>query len=214
MAELLNRKKRKKPVAIAVSVILALLTLLVLGFLIFSIWLNQSYFVVTVDGSSMNDTLKSGDRLYASPSVKAERGNIIIIDATQHPSFQKNDGSERLLIKRLIAVEGDSVKCEEGFLYLKKAGEETYQKLEESYLNQTTGYFEEVIVGEGEIFFLGDNRANSKDARESGCMKYTDIIGVVPNWAVKNKSAITGWEKFRKSVADFFTVDTLHRTGE
>ena len=44
-------------------------------------------------------------------------------------------------------------------------------------------------------------------------MNFEDIIGVVPNWAVKNKGAITKWEKFRKSVADFFTVDIVHRTG-
>lgn len=44
-------------------------------------------------------------------------------------------------------------------------------------------------------------------------MNYEDIIGVVPKWAVKNKGAITKWEKFRKSVADFFTVDIVHRTG-
>ncbi len=198
---------------IALGVIMGILSVLAIGFLIFSIWLNSSYFVVTVDGGSMNDTLHSEDRLYASYSAKAKRGDIVIIDATEHPAFKPSDGSERLLIKRLIAVEGDSVKCEEGIVYLKKAGEQTYQKLEEPYLNQTTGDFKEVEVGAGQIFFLGDNRANSKDAREAGCMNFEDIIGVVPNWAVRNKGAITKWEKFRKSVADFFTVDIVHRTG-
>lgn len=116
---------------IALGVIMGILSVLAIGFLIFSIWLNSSYFVVTVDGGSMNDTLHSEDRLYASYSAKAKRGDIVIIDATEHPAFKTSDGSERLLIKRLIAVEGDSIKCEDGIVYLKKAGEQTYQKLEE-----------------------------------------------------------------------------------
>ncbi|MDE6676098.1 MAG: signal peptidase I [Clostridia bacterium] len=215
MAEFLTAKKRKKKsVTVAISVILGLLTVLALIFLFFNIWLYQRHFIVTVQGDSMNTTLSSGDILYATRSAKnVSRGDVVIIDATEHPVYRNPDGSEKLLIKRLIAIEGDCVKCEDGYLYLKKAGEAEYGKLDEVYLTQTTDDFEEVVVGEGEIFFLGDNRANSTDARRSGCMKQEDILGIVPKWAVKNKGAITRWEKFRKSVANFFTVDTVHRTG-
>lgn len=220
MAEFLTVKKRKKKfVTVAVSVVIGFLTVFALVFLFFNVWLYQKHFIVTVQGDSMSTTLSSGDVLYATRSAKnVSRGDVVIIDVTGHPVYRNADGSEKLLIKRLIAIEGDSVKCEDGYLYLKKAGEAEYSKLEEPYLTQTTDDFgkfenEEVIVGEGEIFFLGDNRSNSTDARRSGCMKQEDILGVVPKWAVKNKDAITRWEKFRKSVANFFTVDTVYRTG-
>lgn len=209
MEKPLTEKKKNRSVAIVVSVLLGILTLLAIGFLSFNIWLYQKHFVVTVDGSSMNDTLMSGDILYATRSAKnVKRGDVVIIDATHHPTFQKGDGVERLLIKRVIALAGDKISCEEGKVYLNG------EPLDEPYLNQDTEDFAEVEVGEGEFFFLGDNRKDSKDARESGCMKTGTIIGVVPEWAIGKKRTITGWEKFRKSVASFFTVDTVHRTGE
>lgn len=209
MEQSLTEKKKKRSVAIVVSVILGILTLIAIGFLSFNIWLYQLHFVVTVDGSSMNDTLMSGDILYATRSAKnVKRGDVVIINATHHPTFQKGDGEERLLIKRVIALEGDTIFCEEGVVYLNG------EPLSEPYLNQTTADFEEISVGEGEFFFLGDNRKDSKDARESGCMQIETILGVVPEWAIIKKGTITGWESFRKSVASFFTVDTIHRTGE
>lgn len=207
-----QKRKKSKVLTVTLSVIVSILTLMVLGILIFSIWLNRNYFVVIVDGTSMNDTLSNDDRLYASYKTNAQRGDIIVIDATNHSTFANKDGSEKLLIKRLIAIEGDVVSCRDGKLYLNG------ELLDEPYLNQLTSRFDqfennEITVGEGEIFFLGDNRSNSKDARDSGCMSYGDIVGVVPKWAVRNKGSITKWEKFRKSVSDFFAVGTLHRTG-
>lgn len=209
------RKKRKKSkaVTITISVIVSLITLFILGLLITNIWINRNYFVVIVDGQSMHDTLQTQDRLYASYKVNAQRGDIIIIDATKYPRFANADGSEKLLVKRLIALEGDTVECKEGVVYLNG------EVLAEPYLNQPTPDFKNVTVGEGEIFFLGDNRNNSSDSEElvkhgENFLKYEDIVGVVPKWAVRNKGTITGWEKFRKSVSDFFSVGTIHRTGE
>ena len=76
-------------------------------------------------------------------------------------------------IKRVIAVEGDHLKIEEGKVYLN--GEE----LDEPYLREgiTTkgGNYTEVIVPKGCVFVMGDNRPHSTDSRSFGCIPVEKI---------------------------------------
>lgn len=191
---MLNQSERD-PRTTVLSVLCTLLVLLLLAVLIFQIWIGQNFFIVDVEGSSMTDTISDGDLLYAEKHFTAERGDVVVIDVEHYGLFAK--GTKRV-IKRLIAKEGDCVKCEGGVVYLKRAGGE-YQPLDEPYAKGRTYSFKEVQVGSGEIFFLGDNREDSKDARDVGCLKYQDITGVVPEWAIGIKGFSTGWESFRLS---------------
>lgn len=70
-------------------------------------------------------------------------------------------------------------------------------KLYEPYAYYAYDYgFALYEMGEGEIFFLGDNRTNSKDSRykegdshfSDRLYKATDVYGVVPDWAIKYKA--------------------------
>lgn len=72
-------------------------------------------------------------------------------------------------IKRVIGVAGDHVLVQNGKVYLN--GEE----LKEDYLastveTQRNGPFYDVIVPEGCIFAMGDNRGDSMDCRGFGCI--------------------------------------------
>lgn len=72
-------------------------------------------------------------------------------------------------IKRVIGVAGDHILIENGKVYLN--GEE----LEEEYLREgiTTerrGKFYDLTVPEGCVFAMGDNRPESMDCREFGCI--------------------------------------------
>ena len=71
-------------------------------------------------------------------------------------------------IKRVIAVEGDYIKIEEGKVYLNG------QELNEPYLREgiTTegGTFNDVKVPAGCVFVMGDNRPHSTDSRSFGCV--------------------------------------------
>lgn len=195
--QMLGREKPSLSNA-ALTVAFCLLVALLLLHLVFV----TNYFGVLVSGRSMEGTLFDGDCLYADKTAIPERGDVIIVDVTDYPEFQttqKDKDGRRHIIKRLIAVEGDVVRISEGMVYLRLAGEEEFRLLEEDY---ATGKIplsgqRDFAVGEGEIFFLGDNRAYSKDCSVVGCLKRTDIEGVVPKWAIERKELIKKWETFR-----------------
>ena len=78
-------------------------------------------------------------------------------------------------IKRVIALPGEHVKIENGKVYING------QELEESYLQDeviTTdldGAFTDLVVPEGTVFVMGDNRSKSTDSRRFGCVPYEKI---------------------------------------
>lgn len=80
-------------------------------------------------------------------------------------------------IKRIIALEGDHVEIKDNKVYIN--GEE----LKEEYLPEGTTTSSEVftnfIVPEGYVFAMGDNRNNSIDCREFGCIPLEKIEGTV-----------------------------------
>lgn len=140
---------------------------------------------VVVDGDSMNDTLTNGDRLLLQTVFyTAERGDIVVIYQETAP--------QKPLIKRVIATGGDSLRLDPlanngmGEVYLKKAGQNNWELLNEPYVNYPLQWsinaaYEsvEITVPAGEVFVLGDHRNNSHDSRTIGCIKETDVVGGV-----------------------------------
>jgi signal peptidase I len=181
------------------------LTIMLLAVLSFRIYWGQTYEGVIVDGVSMNQTLYNGEKLLmrkASAGEKAKRGDIIVVYVGDYPECA--DVASDYLIKRLIAIEGDRVKCQDGQLSICYAGETDYVQLEEPYAYYSSSQaklnydFSEYVVGKGEIFFLGDNRNNSRDSRYQepqgshlDCLyKEKDIYGIVPNWALDHQKIL------------------------
>ena len=131
--------------------------------------------VVVVSGSSMLPTLVSGDRLlllstplYHTPSY----GDIIV---ASKDSFE--DGEP--IIKRVIAVEGQTVDIDfsTGTVYVDGVA------LNEPYINNLTTLSEGVnfplVVEDGCVFVLGDNRGRSQDSRspQIGQIDKREILG-------------------------------------
>lgn len=81
-------------------------------------------------------------------------------------------------IKRVIGVAGDHVVIQED-------GSVTVndQKLDEPYLQEQftsqSGVYTDVVVPEGCIFVMGDNRQESKDSRYFGCIPLERLDGYV-----------------------------------
>lgn len=162
--------------------IICLLLLFCVGHYAFSCVYSGIY----VEGNSMNETLKDGDCLYVNKWKEPKRGDIIVIDVTVYK--QQGLFSGEYIIKRLIGIAGDKLYCSNGIVYIMYSGTSEYIALSESYVSSLTPSFDEITVGEGEIFFLGDNRSISKDSTEVGCLKESDIYGVVTEWSIKNKT--------------------------
>ncbi len=106
----------------------------------------------------MADTLEKGSLIIASRlsyiNADVERGDIVIFS---HPEID-----EKYVVKRVIAVGGDTVEIKEGRVYLN----ESSLPLEENYVNEfSEDYMEKLTVPEGCLFVLGDNRRESVDSR-------------------------------------------------
>ncbi len=179
----------------------------------FTCW-HSAFGGVQVDGGSMLHTLQSGEYLlvrYFDEGDELPYGSVIVVDIGHYPEIQEYNRKQReknpnwvdtqYLIKRLIAKEGDKVRCKQGIVEVWYAGTDGYQVLDEPYAyyagHPEKYSFSEYVVGEGEIFFLGDNRNISLDSRYkdggshlSSLYKESDIHGIVPTWAIERKDAL------------------------
>ena len=194
-------KERSSPVFYCV------LALILLCALLFRTYWTDHFGCVRVDGPSMENTFVDGETLLLRYGTNAKRGDVIVVDVREYkdensPKFDKvvnGFGDTDFLIKRLIAVEGDSVKCEGGVVYVRYAGTQEYVALKEDYIkNGSNSDFGEYFVEEGEIFFLGDNRVISLDSRYNehstphimDLYRVEDIYGVVPEWAIEHRKLL------------------------
>lgn len=76
-----------------------------------------------------------------------------------------------LLIKRVIAIGGDEVEIKNGNVYVNGEITEVYNDALVDY----TLYECNIVIPEDCCYVLGDNRGNSLDSREYGCIPYKDV---------------------------------------
>ncbi len=121
----------------------------------------------TVNGHSMDDTLKEGEQLIVNSSAEPGFGDIIVFDY---------GGS--YFVKRVIGMPGDVIKVLDGVLYINNV------KYNEAYLSpgNTSGFKNSsfaAVINEDEYFVMGDNRDHSLDSRNFGCIPKDSVAGVV-----------------------------------
>ena len=118
-------------------------------------------------------------------SIEAERENPVAeykhnINGifTKFRYYVLEIGKDRY-IKRVIGLPGEHVKIEEGKVYIN--GEE----LQEDYLQPNVvtgslnGAYTDLVVPEGCVFVMGDNRAESTDSRRFGCVPQEKLESIV-----------------------------------
>ncbi|WP_371576654.1 signal peptidase I [Streptomyces sp. NBC_01314] len=121
------------------------------------VWGAIAYAPYTVPTDSMAPTITSGDRILAERIDGAEirRGDVVV--------FRQETWGNSPLVKRVVAVGGDTVACCTG-------GKLTVngKKIDEAYLPEgqaaeLTG-IPEITVPKGRLFLLGDERSGSLDS--------------------------------------------------
>lgn len=171
--------------------------------------------------TSMNNTLQEGQRLWLNRWIRTVKGtykvgDIITFEAPSdsyitldkinfdYPVAKYNNIPKSLwskfayyvlettktsYIKRVIGVAGDHIKIENGKVY------RNGQELNETYLSEGTTtegkIFSDIVVPEGYVFAMGDNRNHSTDCRDFGC---------IPVEKIESKVAFRFWplNKFGK----------------
>ncbi len=129
-----------------------------------------------IPSDSMMPTLEVGDRLVIEkvsynfhPPVT---GDIIVF---QPPQQLKRYGytKNQAFIKRVIGLPGDTIKIENGLVYIND------QPLPENYIAEPPEYalLTSVKVPENQYFVMGDNRNNSNDSHIWGFLPRKNIIG-------------------------------------
>lgn len=198
-----GRKKKKEKVKRTVgqeilSWILTIVIAVVAALLIRSFIFEP----VRVDGSSMDDTLANGEIMLVSkydysttwlsffwqdngakenaPRItfggNPQRFDVVIC---RYPG--RGDTN---FVKRVVGLPGDTIRLENGYLYVKEAGQEEEVRYEEPYINDEyrsgpLNTFRAYEVPEGKYFVMGDHRNNSNDSRSVGPIDRSMIVGHV-----------------------------------
>ena len=154
------------------------------------------YFIIArpfqVSGDSMFLTYKDKEYIFTNiiglKMGHLNKGDVIV--------FKAPVDSSKDFIKRVIGMNGDTVEIKEGSVYVN--GERLN---EQSYLSSDVKTFGGTFLPEnapkkvptGEIFVMGDNRANSSDSREWGFLKKSEVIGksFFVYWPISEAHAIS-----------------------
>ena len=119
---------------------------------------------VIVSGESMLPNLQDHNYLLLSRQAynigEPKHGQVIVFPV------EKDDN--RLYIKRVIGIPGDTIDIRDGDVYVNG------KKQNQSYTldKYTPGEVKNLKIPSGKIFAMGDNRCNSQDSR-------SDIVGLI-----------------------------------
>ncbi|MGB7266201.1 MAG: signal peptidase I [Terracidiphilus sp.] len=128
------------------------------------------YQPVRVEGTSMLPRLEDRDRLFINKFVyhvaSIERGDVVVFHYPRDP--------EKSYIKRVIALPGDTLRIDEGHVWLNgKLLREPYVPKE----YRDTRSMAEITIPPDCYFMMGDHRSISSDSRDFGPVERNLIYG-------------------------------------
>lgn len=180
----------KKEIKTAIIILLSLLTIyfIVKAFLID---------LTMIQGVSMFPTLEENqivlvNKLKALTQKQPERYDLIsfeipsriYVDVEEYTSedliavYENNTFTTRTFTKRVIGLPGEHIQIKEDYkVYINDIC------IEEEYILDGTNYYScayiDLIIPEGTVFVMGDNRYDSIDSRNFGCIPIEKIKGYI-----------------------------------
>ncbi len=166
--------------------------LIILVTMFVSIMIIQTYDINDVSMQPTFDPQGNRVLVYLTPHVFGavpDHGDIVIIDSRigrertfldrfrESPvvSMALRDVNEHLWVKRVIGRPGDRLELKDG------AVNRNGEKLFEEYIMEPMDDrgFESVVVPDGHVYVMGDNRNRSSDSRQIGPVPVSNIQGRV-----------------------------------
>ena len=129
-----------------------------------------------IPSPSMAPTLEPGDRVLvnklAYKAHEVNHGDLVVFERPPQASNGEDDEIKDL-IKRVVAVGGDTIEARDGQVYVNG------ERIEEPYLVEgtPTDNLPLTEIPEGTVFVMGDNRTNSEDSRVFGPIDEDTIVG-------------------------------------
>ena len=130
---------------------------------------------VKVIGDSMETALYNGKNVLVDRIVyrllAPSRGDVLVF-------LPNGNEKSHFYVKRVVALPGETVQIKDGLLYINGEAvsndDKEYDKMEEAGIAEN-----EITLGNGEFFVLGDNRNSSEDSRSAniGVVKRDTIAG-------------------------------------
>jgi signal peptidase I len=160
---------------IVIKNLIDLFELIIIGGAVFAFTYIFAGQLLRVTGDSMLPNFHDGEQIVAEKvTVKFEnlkRGDIVIF---QHPS-----NPDRLIIKRVIGLPGETIKLVNGQIFING------QILKEPYLTTESPTLSGNYIKDNVLYtiptdayiFLGDNRSNSTDSRDWGPINKNLVVG-------------------------------------
>ena len=151
----------------------------ILAFLAIALMLRGTFLeAFKIPSGSMLETLQEGDYLVVNKLsynfwlpwlrksafnfAEPKRGDVVVFTLPDDPSTEDKNEADINIIKRIIAVGGDTVEVKGTKVYLNDVLQsESYAM----YLQGGARDFPKYTIPEKSVFLLGDNRDNSRDAR-------------------------------------------------
>lgn len=171
------------------------------GTILVTLFLLANVFAFTgIEGDSMEPTFYNKERIFNFKLIymlsEPKNGDIVILSKEKSKKGIINnmitEGKDviinltnmfnktkevKYIIKRVVAVEGDTLDIREGYVYLND------EKIKEDYIKGKTfersDFSYPITIPKDHVFVLGDNRGNSLDSRDLGLIHLDQIKGKV-----------------------------------
>lgn len=128
-----------------------------------------------IPSDSMEPTLQVSDRLIVEKVSyhfhPPRYGDVVVFNPP--PQLQRlGFNGKQAFIKRVIAEPGQTIEVNQGQVFLDG------EPIDESYIQEPPSYqMPAVVVPQGQIFVMGDNRNDSNDSHVWGFLPQENIIG-------------------------------------